>query len=62
MIRPLPGVVHDEARRALDSGRHGHNGGWGRVHFAHADLSGLSLFEEANHWGVAAADRTLARL
>lgn len=59
MVRPLPGVVHDEARRALGSGR---NGGWGRVHFAHADLSGLSLFEEANHWGVAAADSVLARL
>ncbi len=28
----------------------------GRVHFAHADLSGMGLFEEAHYWGVAAAE------
>ena len=27
----------------------------GLVHFAHTDLSGLSLFEEAVHWGGRAA-------
>jgi hypothetical protein len=55
MIRPLPGVVSDEARAALRKG-------WGRVRFAHADLSGLSLFEEANYHGVAAAQASLAAL
>jgi len=36
--------------------------GSGRIRFAHADVSGLSLFEEANYRGVLAAERTLARL
>lgn len=49
MIRPLPGVIHDPARLLLARG-------WGRVRFAHADVSGLSLFEEANYRGVEAAD------
>lgn len=34
----------------------------GPVHLAHADLSGLSLFEEAFDWGGRAARRVLARL
>jgi phytoene dehydrogenase-like protein len=34
----------------------------GPVHLAHADLSGLSLFEEAFDWGSRAAARVLARL
>jgi hypothetical protein len=55
MIRPLPGVVHDPARRALQRG-------WGRLEFAHADLSGLSLFEEANYHGVRAAEAVMSRL
>jgi hypothetical protein len=29
----------------------------GPVLFAHSDLSGLSLFEEASYWGVLAARR-----
>ena len=33
-----------------------------RLHFAHADVSGLSLFEEANYRGVLAAQRVLQRL
>ncbi len=53
MARPLPGFL---ARRPpLEAG-------WGRVQFAHADVSGLSIFEEANHQGVRAAERTLASL
>lgn len=32
----------------------------GPVVFAHADLSGLSLFEEASYWGMRAARRVLA--
>ncbi len=55
MIRPLPGVIHDEARQALATG-------WGRVQFAHADLSGISLFEEANYHGVRAAEAVMSRL
>ena len=55
MIRPLPGVITAAGRAALAHG-------WGRVQFAHADVSGLSLFEEANYQGVRAAEATLRRL
>jgi hypothetical protein len=55
MIRPVPGVIGAPERRALARG-------WGRVQFAHADLSGLSLFEEANYQGVRAAEATLRQL
>jgi len=55
MIRPTPGVIHDPARQALTRG-------WGRIHFAHADLSGLSLFEEANYHGVRAGEAVMSRL
>lgn len=54
MVRPSPGVVHGQARRALASPA-------GSVHFAHSDLSGLPLFEEANHQGIRAAEEVLAR-
>jgi monoamine oxidase len=55
MIRPLTGVITSAGRAALAQG-------WGRVQFAHADLSGLSLFEEANYQGVRAAEATLRQL
>jgi hypothetical protein len=32
------------------------------VHFAHADASGMSLFEEANYQGVRAAEAVLRHL
>ena len=54
-VRPGPGLIWGEARRRLAApGR--------RLHFAHADASGLSLFEEANDRGVAAAEAVLAAL
>jgi hypothetical protein len=55
MIRPLPGSLWSGARSSFESGRPG-------IQFAHADVSGLSLFEEANFRGVLAAERTLTRL
>ena len=55
MIRPLPGVITATGRAALVPG-------WGRVQFAHADVSGVSLFEEANYQGVRAAEATLRQL
>ena len=55
MIRPRPGSLWD-GRREVFTRNHG------RVRFAHADVSGFSLFEEANHRGVLAAERTLTRL
>ena len=32
------------------------------LHFAHSDLGGLALFEEANWFGVKAAERALKGL
>jgi hypothetical protein len=52
MIRPVPGLVWGSERRraALPQGR---------IHFAHSDLSGISLFEEAQYHGVRAAQEVL---
>ena len=55
MIRPTPGFMTSPARQrlaALD----------GPVQFANSDLSGISIFEEAQYRGVRAAERILARL
>ena len=41
---PTPNLIQAARSRPL-----------GLVHFAHTDLSGLSLFEEAVHWGGRAA-------
>jgi phytoene dehydrogenase-like protein len=48
MVRPRPGFLWSDALAA--SGRP-----LGRLRFAHTDLSGMALFEEAQHWGVRAA-------
>jgi hypothetical protein len=53
MIRPTPGFLSDPVRRALADAR-------GPVFYAHSDLSGLSLFEEAQYRGITAADGALA--
>ena len=55
MVRPRPGFVWGDARRRVEAHA-------GRVHFAHSDASGFSLFEEAQYRGVAAAERVLARI
>lgn len=52
MVRPVPGLISsgelESARRPV-----------GAIHFAHSDLSGLSIFEEANYHGVRAAEEVL---
>ena len=53
MIRPRPGFLWGEVRR---NARLPHRG----VHFAHSDLSGIALFEEAFDHGVRAAEEILA--
>ncbi|MEZ5354184.1 MAG: NAD(P)-binding protein [Bryobacteraceae bacterium] len=55
MIRPAVGFVSSESR-ANAARAHG------RLVFANSDLSGLSLFEEAQFRGVAAADRVVSLL
>ncbi len=53
MIRPRPGALFDPARRARLQPR-------GRIHFAHTDLSGIALFEEAFDHGLRAAREIVA--
>lgn len=55
MIRPSPGFCWSEGLRkaALPQGG---------IHFAHTDLSGLALFEEALDHGLRAAEEVLASL
>jgi hypothetical protein len=55
MARPRPGFVWSAARGRVERAA-------ARVHFAHSDASGFSLFEEAQYRGVAAAERVLASL
>lgn len=50
---PLPGYLDDPQLAAVRAHR-------SRLHFAHSDLSGYSVFEEAAFWGVEAARRVLA--
>ncbi|HWN98123.1 MAG TPA: FAD-dependent oxidoreductase [Blastocatellia bacterium] len=55
MIRPRPGFIWSEARRKASEP-------YRAIHFAHSDLSGVALFEEAFHHGTRAADETLKRM
>jgi len=53
MARPVPGLIHGEARARMKEP-------FGKIRFAHSDMSGLSIFEEACHWGHEAARSILA--
>jgi hypothetical protein len=55
MIRPTPGFLSSPERA-----RFAHSSG--PIWYAHSDLSGLSLFEEAQYRGVTAADAALRML
>ena len=55
MIRPVPGFVSGETRRRA-AARHG------AIRFAHSDMSGISIFEEAQYHGVRAAEEVLREL
>ena len=55
MVRPSPGFVFGGARVAAAKPVQG-------IHFAHTDLSGVALFEEAFHHGIRAADEALAAI
>lgn len=53
MIRPRPGFIWGGARAAAAKP-------FRNVHFAHTDLGGVALFEEAFHHGIRAANEVLA--
>jgi hypothetical protein len=55
MARPRPGAIFSEERRRLASLD-------GQLLFANSDLSGFSIFEEAQYRGVRAAEIALSRL
>jgi phytoene dehydrogenase-like protein len=60
MVRPRPGFLWGGARAA--AGESLGAGAAPSLHFAHSDLGGLALFEEASWYGVRAAERALAGL
>lgn len=53
MIRPRPGFIWSQEKAEASRP-------WGRILFAHSDLSGLPLFEEACFQGIRAAEAALA--
>lgn len=53
MASPTPGFLDNAGLNALRNAS-------GRIHFAHADLSSLSVFEEAAWWGHRAAEALLS--
>jgi len=55
MIVPQVGFITGLARQGMQASL-------GRVHFAHSDMSGISIFEEAQYHGIEAAKRVLGRL
>ena len=55
MARPNPGAIYSAERMKLRKPE-------GRILFANSDLSGFSIFEEAQYRGVAAAEAVLRRL
>jgi hypothetical protein len=52
MAAPLPGFRTNAGMHALREAD-------GPVLFAHADLSGFSVFEEAAWWGIRAAQKAM---
>jgi hypothetical protein len=55
MVRPGVGAIFSRERVALKRGD-------GRILFANSDLSGISIFEEAQFHGVEAAQTALRHL
>ena len=55
MIRPTPGFIWGDARRRAAAPH-------GAVRFAHSDMSGISVFEEAQYHGVRAAEEVMRAL
>jgi hypothetical protein len=54
MVKPRTGFLWGEARRRAGDSR-------GNIHFAHSDLSGFSLFEEAQYRGLLAAEKVMTK-
>lgn len=55
MIRPSVGYIWGPLRQAMLQPM-------GRIHFAHSDMSGISIFEEAQYRGIVAAQTVLGNI
>jgi hypothetical protein len=55
LVRPSVGAIFSDERKHLSRRE-------GRILFANSDLSGISIFEEAQYHGVEAAQRVLRTL
>lgn len=53
MAQPLPGLMHGDTRRRLQESIDN------QIHFAHTDLAGISIFEEAFYQGIGAAKKVI---
>ncbi len=56
MVQPLPGVIHGGIREELSRSINN------QIHFAHTDLSGISIFEEGFYQGLYAARKVIQNL
>ncbi|MGC4128006.1 MAG: NAD(P)-binding protein [Bergeyella sp.] len=55
MITPVPNFIFGEERRKAGEPMNG------KIFFAHSDLSGISIFEEAFHQGIETAEKMLKK-
>lgn len=55
MVRPVPGFIWGKERQAAQQSIDG------KIHFAHSDLGGVSIFEEAFYQGIKAASTILTQ-
>lgn len=53
MVQPLPGLIHGNTRTELAVSINDN------IHFAHTDLAGISIFEEAFYQGLQAAQKII---
>jgi hypothetical protein len=53
MAQPLPGIIHGDLRKNLSASI------GNKIHFAHTDLAGISIFEEAFYQGIGAANKII---
>lgn len=56
MTQPLPGLIHGTIRGELSASIEN------KIHFAHTDIAGVSLFEEAFYQGLNAATKVVNQL
>jgi hypothetical protein len=56
MVQPLPGLIHGEIRKSLAQPI------GNRIFFAHTDLAGISIFEEAFYQGLSAAKKIIGQI